>query len=230
MLQVCVSSTLEPLSTSASLRLVLGATATGNDTYQIDLVARASKWAERRVGYPLSVQTYLESVPSYGGLNVMLSRTPIRAVLRFFDSTATCDASAICSTEFRVADADAGLLSRDAGWHWTAGERYYLGKMIVPHSELKPWLVEYIAGYTRDGMETGSGNWSTRGPNGSTSTGRDLPEDLEQAVLLKASEWYRGSPGNVLSESVGDLSVTYAGGSHYRSEAEDLLAPYRRQK
>ncbi|HAM40667.1 MAG TPA: hypothetical protein DCP69_04860 [Candidatus Omnitrophica bacterium] len=237
MLITCTSATStdgELLSTGASLRSVLGATSTTNaDLFalQTDLVRRASRWLEgpKGLGYPCQVQTYLETVPAFGGQTLMLSRTPIRVVLRMFDSTSTDTATEYCSTDYRIEDADAGLLSRDAGWDWTAGEKYYLGKAIIPNSELKPWMVEYIAGWTYSGLTTDSDHYSTGGVGGSTSTYRTFPDDLEQAVLLKAAEWARSGAGSgVQSESVGDLSVTYASAGNYRSEAADLVRPYRR--
>jgi len=230
-LTVCTSSTGgNLLSTSSELRSVLRTTSTGDDAYQLKALQRASRWAQTFLGYPLDVQTYLETVPAFGTRRLMVSRTPIRAVLRLFDSTDTGSATAYCSTDFRVDDADAGFLDRDQGWAWTAGVSYGLDAHIVPDSEARPWLVEYIAGYTLDGIEATSENYSTAGPNGTTSTGRTLPEDIEQAVLLKAADLYLVQPGNVTSKSVGDLSITYGGqsGANTRSEAEDILAPYRR--
>lgn len=237
MLSVCTSATStdgELLSTGSSLRSILGATSTTNaDLFalQTDLVKRASRWLEgpQGLGYPCQVQTYLETVPAFGGQHLMLSRTPVRCILRMFDSTSTASATEYCSTNYRLEDADAGLLSRDLGWNWTAGERYYLGKAIVPNSELKPWMVEYVAGWTYNGLTTDSQNYSTGGIGGSTSTGRTFPDDLEQAVLLKAAEWARSGAGaGISSESVGDLSVTYATVGNYRSEAADIVNGYRR--
>ena len=235
-LSVCTSASStdgELLSTSSSLRSILGLTSTSaaDDAHQINLVRRASRWLEGPHGlsYPCQVQTYLETVPAFGGQQLMLSRTPVRVVLRMFDSTSTDTATEYCSTDYRVEDADAGLLSRDAGCAWTAGERYVLGKTIVANSELKPWMVEYIAGWTFNGLTTESEHYSTGGIGGSTSTGRTFPDDLEQAVLLKASEWANSAAGaGVASESVGDLSVTYISGGNYRSEAADIVRPYRR--
>ena len=232
MIHVCTSATStdgELLSTSSSLRLILGATSTADDTQQVSLVRRASRWVERELGYPTQVQTYLETVPAYGGQNLMLSRTPVRCVLRFFDSTSTASATEYCSTDYRLEDADAGLLSRDVGWDWTAGSRYHLGVTMVANSETKPWMVEYIAGWTINGLTTESENYSTGGVGGSTSTGADFPDDLEHAVLLKAVEWSRtGGAGGVASEAVGDLRVTYAERDNYRSEARDLIAGWKR--
>ena len=223
---VCVSATEELLSTSSSLRSVLGATSTASDAYQLDLLRRASVWVAQQLGYRVFAQSYNEVVESYGGRKLMLEHAPIRAVLRFFDSTSTDEATAICSSEFRAHRAE-GMLERAAGWYWTAGVNYGLDKFVVPNSESQPWLVEYVAGWTLDGLSTSSANYSTQA--GTTSTGRTLPYDIQHAALLKAPEWASAPIGGITSESLGDLSVTYANSAlTYRSEAETILAPYRR--
>jgi|TARA_R110000824_G_scaffold41173_3_gene122758 hypothetical protein len=207
----------------------MNSTSTENDAYQQMLVARASRWAETFVGYPLLAQTYTETLAGYSSMNLMLARTPLRVILRMFDSTSTASATEYCSTNFRVEDSDAGFLSRDQGWAWTAGVRYYLERTIVPNSELKPWMVSYTAGYVGPtGQDNASPVWSTCGglPN-STSTDSTVPKDIEQAVLLKAAEWARGNPAGIASEGIADLTVSYMTSGNYRSEAEDLLRPYQ---
>ena len=92
------------------------------------------------------------------------------------------------------------------------------------------WLVDYIAGYSLAGVSTSQALWSTMG--GTTSTGRTLPEDIEQAVINKASGMFDGSE-SVTEEEVGDLRVRYSSGASGGSErAVDvsamLLGPYRR--
>ena len=233
MLSVCVSATSTDgaISTSANLRLSMGTTSTGDDAYQQLLVARASRWAETFIGYPLLAQTYTETLAGYSSLNLMLARTPLRVVLRMFDSTSTASATEYCSTNYRVEDSNAGLLSRDQGWAWTAGVRYYLGRTIVANSELKPWMVSYTAGYIGPtGQDPATSPiWSSCGglPN-STSTASTVPMDIEQAVLMKAAEWARGNPAGINSEGIADLTVSYMTAGNYRSEAEDLLRPYQR--
>jgi len=197
------------------------------------LGARASAWADRYVGYPLHLQTYSETLAAAGDNALLLSRRPVVAVLRLFDSTATSAATELLSSEFRVENAEAGLLGRDQGFAWTAqplyGETSFslgLTRAFLPGREARPWLVEYTAGYVPiDGMTTSSPNWSTAGPNGTTTTGRTLPEEIEQAVALKVKEWWDGR-GGVESERVGDLAVTYSAADG-PSAAEALLAPYR---
>jgi hypothetical protein len=164
----------------------------------------------------------------------MTSRRPSRAVLRLFDSTATSNATAFGSSEYRVEDAEAGLIGRDAGFTWSAQQQIVGGSFnlgltgaYLPGRETRPWYITYAAGYVAlGGLTTSSDNWSTAGPNGTTSTGRTLPDDIEQAVILKVKEWWEGVSG-VESERVGDLAVTYSRASEGPGPAEMLLDPYR---
>ncbi len=246
MLRTCVASTDVDLTTTGALKqLIFGATATSTaqDAYLSLVIRRASKWAETYVGYPLTLQTYQETVASYGMRELVLSRTPISAVDRVFDSSDTGTASQVLSSEFRVEDPDAGFLSRDLGWAWSAtlqarygnayvsggGPAFPLSPEPVPGDEYRPWLVDYRAGYVYGGLSTDSANWSTE--KGSTSTGRTLPEDIELAVLIAAQEIFENR-NDVLSESLGDVSVTYANrssaGPDSMTSYEKILAPYRR--
>ena len=221
------------LTTTATLRSALGTTATSEDVLQQALVVAASRWAEGYLGYPALAQVYSESLAGYGGRSLMLARTPVRAVLRLFDSTTTCQATELLSTDgdYRVEDREAGLLSRDEGFEWSLRARTSAGVFNMgivdyyqPGMEERPWLVEYVAGWTLDGIDTGSALYSTVA--GSTSTGRTLPEDLEWGVVLKAKELYLANDG-VQSKSVGDLSITYKTGDQL-GPAEALLITWRR--
>jgi hypothetical protein len=75
-----------------------------------------------------------------------------------------------------------------------------------PGEEDSPWLIDYVAGYVRDGMTSTCALWSTA--KGTTSTGRTLPADIEAAVIAKVVSWYEAEEG-VIQKSVGDLSVQY---------------------
>ena len=231
-LTVCVSasSTDGAFAASCSLRSVLGATSTSNAetlVYHQALLVRASRWAENYIGRPVLSQVYSEKVAGYGAMTLLLARRPIRSVLRMFGTTSTANATQITSTEIWVDDAEAGLLTRPEGFGWTALAANEMGQGVAPNTELKPWLIEYQAGYS--GVD---GTSSTA--YGTSSTERTLPEDIEQAVLLKAAELaVRGGSAGVSSKKVGDLSITYdsfiaaRGGAPVKSEAESLLAPYR---
>ncbi len=206
---VCVSasSTDGSLSDTASLRQILGATSTAQDGLQQTQIARASAQAVTFLGYPVLAQVYSERVAAYGGQTLMLGVTPIRAILRVFDSTTTCEATEYTSTEVWIDDPEAGLLSiGPRGFGDTSLINWNMAPGIVPNSEQKTWLVEYQAGYVYP--ETSSTAYGT------TSTERTLPLDLEAAVLAQSKRLFSNVDPTVLSQSIGDLSITY------RSEAD----------
>jgi hypothetical protein len=217
MLTVCTSSTNSQLAQLGDLMTMLGATASSSG---MDLaLTQASDWATRYVGYELRRQVYQETVASYGNQNLMLSRTPILEVQRFFNSTSTGEATEFQSSEYRVADPDAGFIERDQGYRWTAQEMWNLGSYVKPNSELRPWLLVYEAGYQVGETSSTDSKWAT------TTTSNSLPPTIERAVLLRAGEMYQGSSG-VKSMKVGPLSVTYS--SEGQDTSEGLLRPFIR--
>jgi len=217
MISVCTSSTENQLASLGDLMVMLGATASSSG---MDLsLTQASDWASRYVGYELRRQVYEETVASYGSQYLIVSRTPILSVQRFFDSTSTGDATEFQSSEYRVADPEAGFIGRDQGFRWTAQEMWNLGKYVKPGSELHPWLVVYEAGYQFPETSSTDAKWAT------TTTANTLPPTIERAVLLRAAEMYQGSSG-VKSMKVGPLSVTYS--SEGQDTPEALLRPFLR--
>jgi hypothetical protein len=217
MLTVCTSSTESQLAHLGDLMTMLGATASSSG---MDLaLTQASGWAERYVGFPLRRQVYEETVPSFGSQRLMLSRTPVVKVQRFFDTTSTCTATEFESSEYRLADPEAGFIERDQGFRWTAQERWNLGSYVVPNSELKPWLVVYEAGFQFPETSSTDSKWAT------TTTANTLPPTIERAVLLRAGEMYQGM-SSVKSMKVGPLSVTYS--SEGYDTPQTLLRPFMR--
>lgn len=248
MISVAVASTDEDLTTTGLLKeIVLGATATSTalDAYLGRLIRRSSRWAESFIDAgPLTVQTYRETVSAFGRRNLMVSRTPIRAVLGVYRGTDTDEAVVLATSEFIVDDRDAGLIGRNVGFSWdvplqwhgsalSGGDAIPLDPQPLSGQENKPWLVDYVAGWTYAGIDTGSANWSTVA--GTTSTGRTLPEDVEMAIIQRGQRLFQNRDG-VASESLGDAAVTYVnpnvlispGG--LASEEEMTLARYRRIK
>lgn len=203
---VCVSaSSTEGLTTAENFRAWLGVTSTCEHVVQQLTILRASKWVESKLGYPTPVQIYSEACPAYGTRQLMLSRTPVLRVLRLFDSTSTGQANSYTSSQFRVEDAEAGFITlvSESPFRWTALEGPSISGYVVPGSELKPWYVEYVAGWTPPAGSTATCS------NYSTSTGPTMPADIEQAVFYKAREMYQGDQ-NVAIKRVGDLSINYA--------------------
>lgn len=238
MLSVAVKSTDQDLTTTGALKLRLfGSTsdATTPDAVLSAVIRSASRWAEQFVGQPLTVQTYEERVATFGTRRLMLSRTPVRG-WRLYESTED-DAYEVTST-MAWADPEAGLIERDEGWPWTVPTELELEERPLPGEESAPWFCRYQAGYAYNGLSTDSTNYSTDG--GTTDTGRTLPEDVEEAVLLKCRQVYDQSVagGEVEEETLADLKTKYrtagpgVGGDRDETKswgpAEWLLSGYRR--
>jgi hypothetical protein len=204
---------------------IFGSTSVSTTEYaRLDaLITRASQYAETYVGYPLTAQYYRETVRAFGDLNLMVSRTPLRAVVNLFDDPNST--SPQNSTEYRIENREAGFIQRDIGFEWTAQTVWSLGSAIMPRSEIPQWAVEYTAGYVYGGMSTASTLYST--VNGTTSTGRTLPPDIEAAVIAKVRELYVTVDPRIASKKVGDLEIAYKQ-QLVGSEAAQYLDPYVR--
>ncbi len=229
LIDVIVASTDRDLTTTGVVRTMLGlSTAQTSEDANISASIRvASRWAETFIGYPLTVQTYRECLAAYGTRSLVLARTPVRAIPLLMATTSTDDGSQVLTSEYQLRR-EAGLIQRPAGWAWSVPSESYLEGRPLAGQEYPDWLTDYVAGWTLDGVSTGSDNWSTE--KGTTSTGRTLPEDIERAVALRARDLYMQDE-DVVEEKVGDLSVKYASrtsGSARPSVAESMLAIYAR--
>lgn len=205
MLTVCCTSTSPNLTTLDAVKDLLGVIGSTDDEVLTDLLGRASAAVEAYLGYPLRVQTYQETVAAYDRPTLMLSRTPIVSVSRLFYGTDTGTAAELTSTQFRVEDADAGLVARVAPYYsftWTAPIATYMADYVRAGSEYRPWLIEYAAGYRAlAGTSTAAGT---------TSTGIDLPGFYAQATIETVKSWYlqRSQDSNLQSVKIGGLSMT----------------------
>lgn len=236
MLNITTKTTDDCFTTTAALKARLfgtTSTSTASDVMLNSLIKAASRWAEAYVGQPLTLQGYEETVATYGTRRLMLTRTPLRA-LHLYESTDD-DAYEISTTQFRLESRDSAILTRAEGWPWTVPTELELEERPLPGEESQPWYATYVAGYTYNGITTDSTLYSTYG--GTTDTGRTLPEDIEEAVLLKARLMYDMSVDGaaVSSEKLGDLEVNYrtggtdrAGGAVPQQPEEILLDGYRR--
>lgn len=225
MLTVCTSSTSEALIDKDLVKDLLGIAGSTDDDLLDTLINSASMTVETFVGRPLRAQVYQETVPAYGTRHLMLARTPIRAMFRLFDSTATGEATQYCSTDYRIEDADAGMLSRDAGFGWTAPVLFQFTEQRQVGQETRPYLAEYAAGY--QALETTSTEF------GVTSTGVDLPGDIRLAVAETVKAWWlaRRSDPAIASAKIGSLEVNLRsemGTYGLPKTAIELLRPRRR--
>ena len=134
----------------------------------------------------------------------MLSRTPVLAIESITDS----DGNQLESTGYNIEDQDAGLVWRDEGFPWSAAVMFELDSRPVPGSEKREYVAVYEAGYTLTCTTSTSGYLTV-------TTGRTIPDWAELATLETAKSWFKRSAadGAISNKRIGDLSITYGGGS-----------------
>jgi uncharacterized phiE125 gp8 family phage protein len=193
---VCTSAEFESLATLTQLKSLLGITTTDNDDLMTNQLNRATASIETRVGRILRKQTYVEEVPSFGSMYLSVTHTPIQSITSILKDVVDGVEEEVDSTTYRVIQRDSGLIYRQYGWPWTAGQQTDLVATPLAGSENLVYSIEYVGGYE---------------PSTSTSTGLAMPGDLVDATLQTARTWYLGRKNNAAIESkkVGDLSITY---------------------
>lgn len=190
----------------------MGATATGEDDLQKIVLTAASLAVRDYIGYPLLRQNYEETVKGYGLATIMLNRTPVRGIFGVFSGTDTGTGTEITSTEYEVENEEAGFLRRKVGpWPWTAQSGGgFVESEPIAGTELPRYMVRYEAGWLFT-QSTAAVNGSCSTAYGTTSTGRNLPENIELAALQTAKTMWLGRKRDpaVESKSIGDLSINY---------------------
>lgn len=225
MLTVLTTSTGLGLTVVADVKEVLHECDNKDDALLAKFIGRASARLDAYCGRSFLAQKYQEVIPAFGGVVLQLAQYPIRTMFRVFDGTDTGSAIELSATGYRV-DRALGQLNRDEGWAWTYQQGSSISFEPLPGQEYKNWLVEYSAGFVP------AAGWTSTW-EGSTSTGTDMPMDVQDACIQQVQEMYlkKGRDANVQSEKVGELSITYTqrapGQSGLSEDVVDLLAPYR---
>ena len=197
MISVCTSSTGTQLTTLEALKAILRTTSTGTDDLLNAYISRASNAVQEYLGYPLYRQVY-------GDNQLMLSRTPVNAIESITDGAG----DELSSTGFQIEELDAGIIRRDEGFPWSAGVVSELELRPMPGTEKREYTAVYEAGYTLSCSTSTSGYLTV-------TTGRTIPDWAELATLETAKSWFKRSAadGAISSKRIGDLSITYGGGS-----------------
>lgn len=165
----------------------------------------------------------VEYPPGYRRPLLALTRTPIISIASIVELGATVDPSV-----YEVYSADAGLvLRKDGVWALTARAGGRISETVDQHlSEIgvNGITVTYDGGYVTPGQKALNGALTVT-----------LPEDIQEAANITASQLYRsrGIDALVQSESLGDWSVAYferkaSGQDVIPGIAKALLAPYVR--
>lgn len=206
--------TVHALTTVSTIEGELGLGA-GSATALLErLINGASEAIERFCGRHFEYEANIsEKVAGYGGVRLVVSRTPVVSI-----ASIAYNGSTISSSEYSIEDADAGLIYRSTGWKWTAIRRPDITQDRLPGTEQKLFTVTYTGGYVTPQQAADN-----------PALTRSLPYDLEQACIDAVVTWYRdrGENRNITSEKVMSASLSY--NRHALPEpVQEMLAPYRR--
>lgn len=145
-------STVAPtlrLTTRSAVKTELGITASTDDALFDTLIDQASSAIVAYCGRPFARESYTETLPGFGSINLQLARTPVVSVSSVSDQ----DGNVI--TDSAIGDADRGWLYRRLGWAWSAqaygglgagGAFLDLGTPLANQEE-PHYSVAYVAGY-----------------------------------------------------------------------------------
>lgn len=174
------------------------------------------------------VASAVDRVKGYGNARLVLPRAPVVSIasiaLLADDGTVL---ETFDSSTYELENAEAGIVYRALGWPWTLTEASGVDGGAVAGSERAALRVTYTAGWITPWQADPSF------PGGAVGS-RDLPYDIEDAVIQAAVSRYRsrGRDAGVKSERLGEEAVTYAdvsqGGSWLPPAAYRVAQAYRR--
>jgi hypothetical protein len=194
------------LTTVAEVKTALGISGSDDDSLIERLINAASDRVERYCGRHFERDDAAEeTIAGYGQHELRVLRTPINSI-----TSITYDDGEI-DTTYVTFDANAGLIFRAGGWAWTAHSTSDIVPAPIPLSERRLYVVTFSGGYVL--------------PKDDGDPARDLPYDLEQAVIDLVSSDYlsRTRDLSVKSERLLSYSVSY----HGESESDGMPASVR---
>lgn len=187
------------LTTLDTVKEELDITSTDYDGRLTRYIKEASAQVESFCGRSFEYQEgIVESIPARGGRNIVLSRRPVTNLISITFAGQTVDPD-----EYKL-DSETGLVFRAYGWPWDATLRTKVVGDKVAGTESSELEATYDGGYVTPQQVADD-----------DSLTRTLPYDLEGWVIALVSlrETSRGVNPSIVSEKLGDASVSYGRGT-----------------
>ena len=181
------------LTTVAALRAELDLDVDPAKTALLErYIEAASAMVVRFCGRELAQATRVEKHRGMGTVRLFLNAPPIVSI-----TSIVIDDDALDAADFEIEDAGAGIVYCADGFAWSAQEQAGPSYHLAPGTEAPSIVVTYVGG------------WITP-----SSASRDLPFDIEQAVIeLAVSMWKRrGRDVALTGESFETSSYSYVDG------------------
>ncbi len=187
----------------------LGITSDNDDDVLKELIIDVSAVLEEYCQRVFAEQTYRETLPAYGGTNLVLGVIPVTSIVQILRDTTAI-------TDFTLTEPEAGIVWRQSGWDWST---QLVGNTLVAHpfpgSEKYIYQADYVAGYKL--------------PSAVVPT---LPRGIERAAIITVKEWFHNAAVNTSIKSFksgGGMDGTWIEQSFEAipPAALRLVSPYR---
>lgn len=193
------------LTTVDAVRDELGLSGTSADARLERMINAASARFAAIVGRDLHyAEDVVEDVAGYDRPRLAVRRTPLLSILSITPLDASGSAgTALDDESYFIEDAERGWIGRSASWSSSPASVDGVLGLAIAGTERRNWRVTYTGGSITPFQESADG-----GSLGTSS----LRDDIEQAIIESVVDTYRraGARSDILSERLGDESVTYA--------------------
>ena len=185
------------LTTRARVTEDLGTLPAADVAFVDRLIREASAAIVTYCGRPFARETVTETVPAYGDIHLMLSRTPLVEV-----TAVTFDSTVVPVTDYSIANRERGLLYRRRGWQWTdqvypglsAADPFGDGGMFMmgtplPGQEEPLVSVDYTGGYVLPAQNLLSVSTvsAAAADNSFNDSGSGFPATLKSGDIIETS-------------------------------------------
>lgn len=188
-LTVTVPAKHKELTTLLSIKNELNLTASTYDGLLVAFIQYASDYIEKFTDRTFARETVVETLPSFGRLKLVLTRTPIIKV-----NQVRLNGSTVSSTTYELDDKDSGILFNKRGWTRTTIVNQNIEPILLDDGA-RDWEVTYVGGYITPGSTEGQ---------------RTLPYDVERACIdiVKSAFNRRDEDAMIRTQKLGDASET----------------------
>lgn len=191
------AASTKQLTTLATLKADLGITTTDDDTLLGLKIDQASAAIVSYCGREFAQETVVETLPAYGGMNILLTRTPVTTI-----TSITYDSATVPAADYTLIEPTIGTVYNKSGWNDTRASLTGISGIKSSRSGEYLYTATYTGGYILPGM----------------AGTRDLPHDIENACLQLAGMMYfnrkrdlglkQESVSNVYSRTYSDSDIS----------------------
>jgi hypothetical protein len=193
--------TSQALTTLAVLKSELGISGSTEDTYLERLIERASQGLQSALDRSVYYEEDIVEYVTGGGTSLLIvDRTPITSISSIIYDTGSGTTTTVDATDYRIAAAASGLIERVGGVWPDTSDRTGVLLDPVTSTQRRSIKVTYTGGWVTPQQADDDGSLT-----------RDLPYDIEDAVLQFAVQHYRekGRDTSVKSIKALKTSVTW---------------------